>query len=78
MVGSGSLNQRGDIGEVVGVATLPAARRRGIAGVLTARWWPTRCAHGLTTVFLSADSDDVARVYRRLGFAEVGTACIVE
>jgi hypothetical protein len=26
-------------------------------------------------VFLSADDDDVARVYARVGFRRVGTAC---
>ena len=78
VVGSGSLNQRADTGEVVGVATLPAARRRGIAAALTATLVAHALARGITTVFLSADSDDVARVYRRLGFADVGTACIVE
>jgi hypothetical protein len=29
-------------------------------------------------VFLSAGGDDVARVYGRVGFRRVGTACIAE
>jgi predicted GNAT family acetyltransferase len=33
---------------------------------------------GVTTVFCSAESDDVARVYERIGFERVGTACIAE
>ena len=35
-------------------------------------------ARGVETVFLSADSDDVARLYARLGFARVATALIAE
>jgi hypothetical protein len=31
---------------------------------------------GVSTVFLSAGSDDVARMYSRVGFERVGTACI--
>ena len=32
---------------------------------------------GVETVFLSAGSEAIARVYARLGFRRVGTACIV-
>ena len=35
-------------------------------------------AKGVRTVFLSAQDDTVARVYERVGFAQVGTACIAE
>jgi hypothetical protein len=28
-------------------------------------------------LFMSADSDDVARVYEGVGFQRVGTACII-
>jgi predicted GNAT family acetyltransferase len=31
---------------------------------------------GVTTVFCSAASDAVARLYERIGFERVGTACI--
>ena len=31
---------------------------------------------GLETVFLSAQDDAVARIYERVGFERVGTACI--
>jgi hypothetical protein len=30
------------------------------------------------TVFCSAQNEDVARVYARIGFLRVGTACICE
>lgn len=33
---------------------------------------------GARMVFLSAGSDDVARVYERVGFVRVGTACVAE
>lgn len=76
-VGGGSHNPRGEVTEVVGVAVLPALRRRGIAGHLT--WALARDAAdaGVRTVFMSAGSDDVARIYEGVGFRRVGTACIV-
>ena len=33
-------------------------------------------AGGADVVFLSAGSEDIARVYHRLGFRRIGTACI--
>ncbi len=35
-------------------------------------------AAGLTTIFLSADGDEVARIYERLGFRRVARAGIAE
>jgi ribosomal protein S18 acetylase RimI-like enzyme len=77
-VGGGSHNPRGAVTEIVGVGVLPAHRRQGIAGHLT--WALTQDARssGVTTVFMSAGSDAVARVYEGVGFRRVGTACIVE
>jgi ribosomal protein S18 acetylase RimI-like enzyme len=66
-----------DVSEIVGVGTLPAFRRRGIATALTA----VLVADALTrvsTVFLSAGDEHVARVYERVGFRRVATACIAE
>ena len=34
-------------------------------------------AAGVRTVFMSAGSDDVARIYEGVGFRRVGTACII-
>jgi N-acetylglutamate synthase-like GNAT family acetyltransferase len=65
-----------DTAEIVGVATLPSARRRGLAAALTARLVDDARERGVKTVFLTAGSDDVARVYARVGFARVGTSCI--
>ena len=33
--------------------------------------------HGAELIFLSAGSDEIAHVYRRIGFRRVATACIV-
>jgi ribosomal protein S18 acetylase RimI-like enzyme len=68
----------GDVAEVVGVATLPSARRRGYASQLTATIAGRLLNEGVDLVFLSAGDDDVARLYTRVGFRRVGTACIAE
>jgi predicted GNAT family acetyltransferase len=61
--------------EIVGVATLPAFRRRGLGAAVTGTLVADALERGVETVFLSADDDDVARVYARVGFRRVGTAC---
>ena len=76
-VGGGTHNPRGDVTEIVGVAVLPALRRRGIAGHLTWALAADAAEAGVRTVFMSAGSDEVARVYAGVGFRRVGTACIV-
>jgi ribosomal protein S18 acetylase RimI-like enzyme len=77
-VGGGSHNPRGEVTEIVGVGVLPAHRRRGIAGHLTWALASDAASSGVSTVFMSAGSDDVARIYEGVGFRRVGTACIVE
>jgi predicted GNAT family acetyltransferase len=72
VLGVGQHQPVGDVTEVVGVATVPEARRRGIAGAVTARLVQDAA---VGTVFLSA-GEDAARVYARLGFEPRGTACI--
>ena len=76
-VGGGSHNPRGDVTEIVGVAVLPAHRRRGIAGHLTWALAADATEAGVGTMFMSAGSDAVARVYAGVGFERVGTACII-
>ena len=76
-VGGGSHNPRGDVTEIVGVGVLPAMRRRGIAGHLTWALARDAAAAGVATVFMSAGSEDVARIYEGVGFRRVATACIV-
>ena len=61
--------------EIVGVATLPGFRRRGLGAAVTATLVADALDRGIDLVFLSADDDDVSRVYAKVGFERVGTAC---
>jgi ribosomal protein S18 acetylase RimI-like enzyme len=60
--------------EVVGVATLPAFRRRGLGSAVTSRLVEDALDSGVSTIFLSAGDHSIAGVYRRLGFRHVGSA----
>ena len=66
-----------EVSEIVGVATLPRLRTRGLgAGLASAL-----TAHARETadlVFLTAGDDDVARVYERVGFARLATTFVAE
>ncbi|MFD8590456.1 GNAT family N-acetyltransferase [Streptomyces sp. NPDC059637] len=66
------------VSEIVGVGTLPAARRRGLGLAVTAALVADARSRGAGTVFLSAGDDDVARIYARLGFRRAATALIAE
>ena len=77
-VAVGSHQPVGAVTEVVGVATLPAVRRRGLGLAVTSLLVEDAARRGIATAFLSAGDDAVARVYARLGFRRVGTACIAE
>ncbi|MCX5151784.1 GNAT family N-acetyltransferase [Streptomyces sp. NBC_00320] len=66
------------VSEIVGVGTLPSARRRGLALAVTAALVADARSRGAETVFLSAGDDDVAQIYARLGFRRIGTALIAE
>ncbi|AWS45289.1 GNAT family N-acetyltransferase [Streptosporangium sp. 'caverna'] len=68
----------GAVSEIVGVGTLPAARRRGLGLAVTAALVADARSRGVKTVFLSAGDDDVARMYARIGFRRIGTALIAE
>ena len=76
VVGSGQVSPRSDLAEVVGVATLPAARRRGIAAAVDRTTCVRRAGRGARTVFLSAGSEAVAKVYRHVGSVDIGTTCV--
>ena len=76
-VAAGMHQPVGKVTEIVGVATLPAVRRQGLGGAVTGALVEHALANGVETVFLSAGSEDIARVYERLGFRRIGTACIV-
>ncbi len=56
---------------LAGVTVLPAARRRGIAGAISAWLLARGAAAEARVAHLHPDSDEAARVYARLGFVEV-------
>jgi predicted N-acetyltransferase YhbS len=66
-----------EVSEVVGVATLPRLRARGLGAAMAS----ALVAHARETaemVFLTAGDDDVARVYERVGFAQLATSGAAE
>ncbi|WP_233517680.1 GNAT family N-acetyltransferase [Geodermatophilus marinus] len=67
----------GEVSEIVGLATMPRFRGRGLgAGLASAL-----VAHARETadlVFLVAGDDDVARVYERVGFARLATVGLAD
>jgi len=60
--------------ELVGIATLPAYRRRGVASALTAAATAAAFARGVRVAFLSAEDERAGRVYERVGFQPFATA----
>ena len=76
VLATGSLQSAEGCSEVVGVATLPAARKRGRGAAVSSALARHALASGSELVFLSAASEAVARVYARIGFQRIGTACI--
>ena len=72
----GSHQPVGDVTEVVGIGTLPAARRRGRAPAVTGARVADARRGGADIVFLSAGSEAIARLYGRLGFRRAGTAAL--
>lgn len=77
-VGGGGHAPRGRTTELAGIAVIPRARRQGVGAAITAALVADALARGVDTVFLSAQDDAVARVYERIGFQRIGTACIAE
>jgi ribosomal protein S18 acetylase RimI-like enzyme len=77
-VGGGSHAPRHGVTELTGIATLPAYRRRGIGAMVTAHLVADALEGGVELCFLSADTDEVARIYEKVGFAQMGTACVAE
>jgi ribosomal protein S18 acetylase RimI-like enzyme len=78
IIGGGSHSPRDGTSELTGISVLPRARRRGLGAAITAALVDDAHERGVETVFLSAQDDTVARVYERVGFVRVGTACIAE
>jgi GNAT superfamily N-acetyltransferase len=78
VVARGGIQSALGVAEIVGVATLPAARRHGYGAAVSAALARRALDAGNDLVFLGAASDAVARVYASIGFTRVGTACIAE
>jgi GNAT superfamily N-acetyltransferase len=74
-VAGGSFSPRAAAAEITGVSTLPAFRRRGIGTAVTSSLVAEALRRRVTTCFLAAGSDAIARVYAHLGFARIDTAC---
>jgi ribosomal protein S18 acetylase RimI-like enzyme len=74
----GSYQPVGEAAEVLAVATLPEARRRGLAGAITALLARHALESGVRNLLLSAQDDGVARVYERVGFRRVGSTHAAE
>ena len=77
VVGGGSAAPRGDAAELMGIGVPPFARRRGLGSAITRALVQAVRDRGVSTVLLSAASDDAASIYRQVGFEDVGSACIL-
>ncbi|MEN8650528.1 GNAT family N-acetyltransferase [Streptomyces sp. 21So2-11] len=71
---SGQYLPVGTVTEIVGIGTLPSARRRGLAVSVTAALTSDARSRGIDTIFLTATDEAVARIYARAGFRHIGTA----
>jgi ribosomal protein S18 acetylase RimI-like enzyme len=77
LLGGGSAAPRGETAELMGIGVPPARRGSG-AGTAITRGLVRACREaGVRTIFLSAYNDAAASIYRRVGFRDVGTACIL-
>jgi ribosomal protein S18 acetylase RimI-like enzyme len=78
LCGAGSAAPRGDVAELMGIAVPPKHRGRGHGSAITRTLVSTCREHGVDLVFLTAGSDPTADIYRRVGFVDIGTACVLE
>ena len=78
LCGAGSAAPRGDVAELMGIAVPPGHRHRGHGTAITRTLVNACREQGVDLVFLSAGSDAAAEIYRRIGFVDVGTACVLE
>jgi N-acetylglutamate synthase-like GNAT family acetyltransferase len=78
VVGSGAYQPVGDVAEIVGVATLPYVRRRGLATAISSLLADAAFASGVRLVLLSAGSEDIARVYTETGFRRIARSLAAE
>jgi ribosomal protein S18 acetylase RimI-like enzyme len=77
-VAAGSAQRSGDVVEIVGIGTVAAARRRGLAAAVTATLAAAARQAGADLVFLSAADDPAARLYQRVGFRVIGHTAMTQ
>jgi ribosomal protein S18 acetylase RimI-like enzyme len=77
-VGVGVYQPVGQVTELAGIGVVPAFRRSGIGAAITSLLVSDALDRGIRTVFLSAGNASIARVYGRIGFERIGTACVAE
>ena len=58
--------------EVVGIGTLPSARRKGLGAAITSLLTDVALSRGASIVMLSAADEATAGVYRNVGYVDVG------
>ena len=78
LCGAGSAAPRGGVAELMGIAVPPGHRQRGHGTAITRSLVAECRARGVDLLFLTAGSDAAAAIYRRIGFIDIGTACILE
>jgi predicted GNAT family acetyltransferase len=71
-VGTGFISSSNRVGEIARVATVPAARRRGVAATLTSFMMRDRFERGDTLIWLSAADAPAQALYEKLGFRAAG------
>jgi ribosomal protein S18 acetylase RimI-like enzyme len=77
LLGGGSAAPRGETAELMGIGVPPAHRTAGVGTAVTHALVHACREAGVHTVFLSAYNDAAASIYRRIGFQDIGIACIL-
>ncbi|NJA56761.1 GNAT family N-acetyltransferase [Streptomyces sp. NEAU-H3] len=72
-VATGQFNTLDDLAEIIAVATLPEARRRGHASAVLRTLIAEARSRRLRTMFLTAADEEVARIYESVGFKRLAT-----
>ncbi len=78
LCGAGSAAPRGEVAELMGIAVPPGHRHRGHGTAITRSLVAACREAGVGTVFLTAGSDAAAQIYRRVGFVDLGSACVLD
>lgn len=76
--GTGASLPIGQVADVVGIATLPEKRGRGVAQVVTSALLEHLFTRGVETVFLDAEDERAHRLYEKLGFETIGDRVVFE